>query len=385
MTNPAQTMGRAGGPIRPSYNAAPADADPMAQAVFDRGSKPEARLPAGHSRKRPVPHERGIDVTVSLKQVPASEIRAAVVALILAIILVAAKFFAFFLTGSAAIFSDACETVVNVAAAGFAIYSLVVAHTPADRDHPYGHGKIEFFAGGFEGGMIFLASLFAIGKAVLTLIYGGLRPESLAVGILVMAGALTFNALAGFYLVRVARRSGSVALEADGKHLLADAITSVCALVALLLVRFTGRLWIDPAAAIVVAVYIAGIGIALMRHSFGGLMDRQDKADQMLLQHILDTHVGPSGKAPHICSYHKLRHRHSGRYHWVDFHVVVPANWNIRRGHEVASSIEHEIEQALGEGNATAHIEPCVVEHCGSCRAFGSAAHPDSISAPEQS
>lgn len=320
-------------------------------------------------------------MTTPLKHVPAIEVRAAVVALVLAIVLVAAKFFAFFLTGSAAIFSDACETVVNVAAAAFAIYSLVVAHTPADRDHPYGHGKIEFFAGGFEGGMIFLASLFAIGKGVLTLIYGGLRPESLAAGILVMAGALAFNALAGLYLIRVARRSGSVTLEADGKHLLADAITSVCALFALLLVRLTGKLWIDPVAAIVVAIYIAGIGVALMRHSAAGLMDRQDKADQMLLQHILDAHTGPGGKAPHICSYHKLRHRHSGRYHWVDFHVVVPADWDVRRGHEVASAIEYEIEQALREGNATAHIEPCVVEGCESCRAFGGAARPESVSA----
>lgn len=310
-------------------------------------------------------------MTPPLKHVPANEARAALFSLVLAVVLVGAKFFAFFLTGSAAIFSDASETVVNVAAAAFAIYSLAVAHIPADRDHPYGHGKIEFFAGGFEGGMIVLASLFAIGKAVLTLIQGGLKPEGLNAGILILAGALALNALAGLYLLRVSRRSGSLTLEADGKHLLADAVTSVCALVALMLVRLTGKLWIDPAAAIVVAVYIAGIGVTLMRRSAAGLMDRQDKADQVLLQQILDAHVGASGKAPHICSYHKLRHRHSGRYHWVDFHVVIPPEWDVRRGHEVASAIEYEIEQALGEGNATAHIEPCTAKGCGSCQAFG--------------
>ncbi|HEY2587988.1 MAG TPA: cation diffusion facilitator family transporter [Tepidisphaeraceae bacterium] len=324
-------------------------------------------------------------MTASLKHVPAIEARAAIVALLLAIVLVVAKFFAYFLTGSAAIFSDACETVVNVAAAAFAIYSLMVAHTPADRDHPYGHGKIEFFAGGFEGGMIVLASLFAIGNAVLTLIESGLRPESLNAGILVLAGALALNALAGLFLVRIGRRTGSVTLEADGKHLLADAITSVCALIALLLVRLTGKLWIDPVAAIVVAIYIAWIGVALMRRSAAGLMDRQDKADQMLLQHILDGHTGPDGKAPRICSYHKLRHRHSGRYHWVDFHVVVPPDWDVRRGHEVASAIEYEIEQALGEGNATAHIEPCVVEGCESCRASAGGERPESVSARQRS
>src|SRR5947209_3478807 len=121
----------------------------------------------------------------------------------------------------------------------------------------------------------------------------------------------------------------------------------------------------------VVAVYIATIGITLVRQAAAGLMDRQDKQDQLLLQRILDSHLGPDGKLPRICSYHKLRHRHSGRYHWVDFHIMLPAGWDITRGHEVASAIEYEIEQALGEGNATAHIEPCPDSGCGYCRAAG--------------
>jgi cation diffusion facilitator family transporter len=320
-----------------------------------------------------------------LKHVPKVEARAAILSLVLACVLVAAKFVAFFLTGSAAIFSDACETVVNVAAAGFAIYSLSVAHLPADRDHPYGHGKIEFFAGGFEGGMIFLASLFSIGKAILALLYGGLKVENLGPGILVLSAALAFNALAGLYLIRVGRGTGSITLQADGRHLLSDAMTSVVALTALTLVRITHKQWIDPAAAILVAVYIAAIGLSLMRHSAGGLMDRQDKADQLLLQEILDSHVGTLGRDPHICSYHKLRHRHSGRYHWVDFHLVVPPDWDVRRGHEVASAIEYEIEQALGEGNATAHVEPCKTDECPSCGAFGgSQARPPQPSHDQQ-
>lgn len=305
-----------------------------------------------------------------LKHVPRAEARAAALSLLLACALVAAKFTAYFLTGSAAIFSDACETVVNVAAAGFAIYSLSVAHLPADQDHPYGHGKIEFFAGGFEGGMIILASLFSIGKAILVLLYGGLKVENLAAGILVISGALIFNAFTGLYLIRVGRRTGSITLQADGRHLLSDAVTSVVALTALTLVRLTHKQWIDPIAAIVVAIYIAGIGVALMRYSAGGLMDRQDRADGILLQEILDSHVGTSGREPHICSYHKLRHRHSGRYHWVDFHIMVPPDWDVRRGHEVASRIEYEIEQALGEGNATAHVEPCKTEDCSNCHGF---------------
>jgi cation diffusion facilitator family transporter len=305
--------------------------------------------------------------------VPKNERRAAAVALLVSLVLLGAKFFAYLLTGSAAIFSDALESIVNVAAAAFAIYSLAVAHTPADREHPYGHGKIEFFAGGFEGGMILLASVLAIGKAVDAFIHGGIRDQNLTVGILVLSGGLVVNAIVGLALLRLGRSTGSITLQADGKHLLSDAVSSAFALVALVLVRLTGKDWIDPTVAIVVAIYIAGIGIALIRHAAAGLMDRQDRADQQLLQKILKSHVGPGGAEPHICSFHKLRHRHSGRYHWVDFHIMMPADWDIRRGHEIASAIEYEIEQALGEGNATAHIEPCKDADCQTCRVLGAA------------
>lgn len=299
--------------------------------------------------------------------VPGRERRAAVLALLVALVLVIAKFLAYVLTGSAAIFSDALESIVNVAAAAFAIYSLTVAHTPADTEHPYGHGKIEFFAGGFEGGMILLAALFAIAKAIDVFLHGGLNEKNLGPGIVVLAGALLINGVVGLYLLRVGRRDGSITLEADGKHLLSDAVSSVFALIALTLVGLTGKEWIDPVAAIVVALYVSGIGLALIRHAAAGLMDRQDRADQLLLQRILDSHLGPNGVEPHICSYHKLRHRHSGRYHWVDFHIMVPATWEVRKAHEIASTIEYEIEQALGEGNATAHIEPCQDGNCENC------------------
>lgn len=302
-----------------------------------------------------------------LPHVPRREARAAAMAVVIAVVLTVAKFVAYYLTGSAAIFSDALESIVNVAAAVFAVYSLSLAHTPADQEHPYGHGKIEFFSGGFEGGMIVLASLASIGKAVDTIIHPGLHVENLVVAIVILLGALIFNGAAGAVLIRIGRRAGSITLEADGKHLISDAFTSLFALIAVVLVRTTGAGWIDPVMAIVVAVYVCGIGIALVRHAAGGLMDRQDRSDALLLEGILDSHVGPQGKEPRICSYHKLRHRHSGRYHWVDFHIMVPRDWDVDRGHRAASSIEYEIEQALGVGNATAHIEPCPDPECRSC------------------
>jgi cation diffusion facilitator family transporter len=172
----------------------------------------------------------------------------------------------------------------------------------------------------------------------------------------------------GLLLLRIGRRSGSVTLVADGHHLLSDAITSVGVLVALVIMWFKPTwVWVDPIAAVIVALYIAYMAFHLLSHSAAGLMDRQDVGDEQLLRDILDGHIGPAAKEPRICSYHKLRHRHSGRYHWVDFHLVVPRDWDVAHGHEVASKIEYEIEQALGEANATAHVEPCVQGKCDRC------------------
>lgn len=304
-----------------------------------------------------------------LRHVPADEARAALVALVVGLALTAVKFTAYFLTGSAAVFSDAMEGIVNVAAASLALYSIVLAHQPADASHPYGHGKIEFLSGGFEGGMILLAAVVASVKAVDDLLRGTqIAPSRLDWGLLLMGLTLPVNGVVGWYLVRTGRRKGSVTLVADGHHLMTDALTSVVALAALGVVRVTGWRYADPIGALLVSAYIARTGVRLLRQAVGGLMDRQDVEDEALLRRILDGHVGPAGTEPHICGYHKLRHRHSGRYHWVDFHVTVPAAWNVERGHRVASAIEHEIERALGEGNATAHVEPCNEAACPTCR-----------------
>jgi cation diffusion facilitator family transporter len=303
-----------------------------------------------------------------LPHVPRAEARAIALSLVLGAALTGLKFAAFFLTGSSAVFSDALESIVNVVAAVFAAYSLHLAHTPADAAHPYGHGKIEFMSAGFEGGMILVAALAAVIKAVGDFVHGpdlsGNPQNRLDLGVGLLIIALLVNGALGLYLVRTGRRQNSATLEADGHHLLSDAITSVVALAALAVVRLTRWDYADPIAALLVSLYIARIGWRLMRGAAAGLMDRQDAEDERLLRQILDSHLGPGGKPPQICSYHKLRHRHSGRYHWVDFHMLVPAGWSIDQGHQVASEIEYEIELALGEGNATAHIEPCTSADC---------------------
>lgn len=305
-----------------------------------------------------------------LLNIPRAEAVAVTVSLGAGLLLLGIKFGAYLLTGSTAIFADALEGIVNVAAAAFAMYALMLAHQPADADHPYGHGKVEFFSAGFEGGMILLAAVIAIGKAFDTLWRGvPLHVNALGTGAVLMLVALMVNAIVGIFLIRTGQRQSSLTLEADGRHLITDAVTSLVALVALLVVRETGWSLADPLAAIVVSLYIGWTGIGLVRRSAAGLMDEQDSADAAVLGRILDSHQGPGGVEPRICSYHKLRHRHSGRYHWVDFHMLVPGWWDVQRAHRAASTIEYEIEQRLGVGNATAHVEPCALPACKSCDA----------------
>jgi cation diffusion facilitator family transporter len=298
-----------------------------------------------------------------LHHIPRPELAAAITSLAVALVLLIVKFIAFYLTGSSAIFSDALESIVNVLAALFAAFSLHLAHRPADAKHPYGHGKIEFMSAGFEGGMILLAAILIIARAVEALISGP-QVEKINIGLALIIAAGAINGIVGLYLVHAGRRSNAITLTAGGTHLLSDAMTSVAVIVALLLVKVTRMPVIDPIVAILVAVYLVRLASQLLTASAAGLMDEQDVADTQLLRGILDSHVGAAAKSPRICSYHKLRHRHSGRYHWVDFHIMVPADLDVARGHEIASAIEFEIEQALVEANATAHVEPCTDANC---------------------
>jgi cation diffusion facilitator family transporter len=246
---------------------------------------------------------------------------------------------------------------------------VILANRPADAEHPYGHGKVEFVSAGFEGGMLLLAA-FVIALRAIEQFWQGARigEEKIPAAAALLITTIVVNGAMGIYLVRSGRRGGSITLEADGRHLLTDVVTSIGVLIAIVAVKLTGWKPMDPIAAIVIAVYVAITAIGLLRRSAAGLMDEQDREDDRLLRQILDSHVGKDGKEPRICSYHKLRHRHSGRFHWVDFHIMVPRDWDIERGHKVASAIEYEIELALREGNATAHVEPCADSDCSICR-----------------
>lgn len=310
-----------------------------------------------------------------LRRVPSAERGAILLSLGVGITLLGLKFAAYFVTGSAAIFSDALESIVNVLASAVALYSLAYAHRPPDEDHPYGHGKIEFVSAGFEGGLILAAAAIIVFTSVDTLLFHELRVEHLGVGATLVSIATIGNGVVGLLLVRLGRRQSSATLEADGYHLLADAVTSIAALAAIVGILLTGKYWLDPLFAALIGLYVGWHGLLLVRKSFGGLMDKQDAADERAISAILESHVRGDTQ-PAICGFHKLRHRHSGRYHWVDFHIQVPEALDVRQGHAIATAIENEIQQLLGEGNATAHVEPCRPAMCATCGHGGKSGEP---------
>ncbi len=259
---------------------------------------------------------------------------------------------AYLLTGSAAILSDAAESVVHVAAVIFAAYSLRLSYRPADADHLYGHAKISFFSAGFEGAMIILAALYIIYESIHKWLTG-LALENLGAGTLLTAAAAAINCALGSYLVWQGRRRHSLILVANGKHVLTDFWTSLAVIVGLVLVLTTKWLPFDPICGIIMACNILRSGGGLMRSAFSGLMDRADPQAHAKLTEILQRETGQRG-----LSYHRLRHRNIGDAHHVEFHLVFPEGLSLAEAHRTATVIEQVIETSLEpRAVVTTHLE----------------------------
>ena len=284
------------------------------------------------------------------------------ISLVVSIGLLAAKFQAYRLTGSTAILSDALESIVNVVAAGFAIAALIFAGRPADRNHPYGHGKMEFLSAAFEGGLIAFAAVLIIYEVVQSLL-GGVELRDLDVGMAVVLGAGLVNLVLGFFLVRTGRRYDSLTLVADGRHVLADFYTSAGVVVGLLLVRLTGVTWLDPVVALVVALNLMWTGVRVVRQASAGLLDEEDTALLDRLLAVLDPHLGQG-----VIRVHHLRAIRAGRFHHVDAHLVVPEFWTVERSHELAEDLAERVMKELGvEGEMVLHTDPCHRIYCRMC------------------
>jgi len=281
--------------------------------------------------------------------------RVALCALVFGIAIMLMKFGVFWVTDSAAVLADALESLINLVAAVMMLYSLWLSSRPADQDHPYGHGKVEFMAVGLEGWLILLAGL--------TIAYEGIRrlltpPEldmtRLHIGSWLIGGVSIFVLGLGIYVYSMGRKYDSQVLIADGKHLLTDAVSTLGGLTGLILVQVTGYMRLDPIIAIVLAAIILFTSWKLLWQGIHGLMDRTDPKDDALIRDILDRSITEGL----IQGYHKVRHRHTGSFHWVEMHLQVDGTMTVHDSHELASEIEGRIERALGQANATAHVEP---------------------------
>jgi cation diffusion facilitator family transporter len=289
-------------------------------------------------------------------------IQAATTALLVGAALLAAKFYAWRLTGSSAVLSDALESIINVVASAFAIASIHMADKPPDQSHPYGHGKIEFFSAGFEGALIVLAA-FGIFSAGLAHLIDPRPLPRLEIGMLVMAGASAINVILGLALIRVGQRTRSIALEADGRHVLTDVYTSLGVIIGLVLVKLTGWWWMDGLAACVVGANILLTGFRLLRQSYRGLMDR---ADPEVLDRIAA--VIAAQRRPVWLDIHKLRAWRAGSRIHVDLHLILPRQMSLAAAHAEADDLENAIlREVEGAASVLVHMDPCQAEHCPIC------------------
>jgi cation diffusion facilitator family transporter len=273
--------------------------------------------------------------------------------LAVAAVLLAGKAFASVVTGSSAIYSDAVESVVHVFAVAFAAWALRLSHKPADGTHHFGHDKISYISSGFEGAMISAAATLILYEAGKQFVYG-VTLSNLGIGLWITSAAAALNLGLGLTLVRVGRKSGSALLRANGIHVLTDVWSSLAVIAALILIKFTGWLWWDPICAALAALNILRIGLSLIRGSLGGLLDEADPIIEQQARDILDRET-----VSRDLTYHNFRHRHSGRSHWVEFHLVFPDAMSVQKAHDEATAIEAEVAKIIApEGKVITHLEP---------------------------
>ncbi len=269
------------------------------------------------------------------------------------LLVIALKTLAWWLTGSVGLLSDAAESVVNLAGGIMALVMLGIAARPADHDHQYGHDKAEYFSSGLEGALILIASVGITVIAVNRL----LDPQPIempVVGLALSVVATLINLIAARVLLGAGRREESITLEADGHHLMSDVWTSVGVIGGVAVVAVTGWYIVDPLIALLVAANISYTGWKVFIRSVNGLMDSAlDEHEIAEIQRILD-HYGRR----HDVDFHALRTRQSGARRFISMHVLMPGDWTVQRGHDVADAIETAIQDRFNGASVITHLEP---------------------------
>jgi cation diffusion facilitator family transporter len=278
------------------------------------------------------------------------------------IIMFAAKISAYIITGSSAIFSDAAESVVHIFATGMALYSIFLSNKPADESHFYGHGNVEYFSAGIEGFLIIVAAVVIIFESAKDLILG-VELKKMDVGLYVITAAGIINMILGLFLIRTGKKTGSLTLVADGKHVLTDSYTSIGVMIGIILVIITGIQIIDPIFAIFVAANILVTGYKLIRQSIGGLMNETDIS---ILKNITDKLL--SIRKEYWIDLHQLRFWTSGDRIFIDFHLIVPFYFTVKQSHDEEDFIKTELQKEFPNADLKIHFDYCWDELCKLCQ-----------------
>jgi cation diffusion facilitator family transporter len=268
-----------------------------------------------------------------------------------AILTIVLKTIAYLITGSVGLLSDALESVVNLVGGLMALAMLTIAARPADEEHAFGHSKAEYFSSGVEGTLILIAAISIAYTAVERLIHP--QPlEQIGLGLIVSVGASLANLTVALILKKAGKQYNSISLTSNSHHLMTDVWTSAGVLVGVGAVALTNWQPLDPIVAILVAINIVFTGFGIIRKSISGLMDTSiSKEDMDVLDELLKKHLDPN------LQIHRLRTRQSGSAKFISFHLLVPGDWSVDRGHKLATKIENELADKIPDSTIFTHVE----------------------------
>lgn len=267
------------------------------------------------------------------------------------------------MTHSNAILTDAAESIVNVLASGFAFYSIYLATLPKDENHPYGHGKVEFFSAFVEGVLIAIAGLVIVFKSAYDLVFP-VQIKQLFEGAVIIGSTGIVNLVVGYYLIRTGKKHRSITLEADGKHLLTDAITSAGLVAGIILIQLTKIYWLDSVISLGLGFYIIYNGYKLTRRSVGGLMD---ESNIELVRDIVA--ILQENRQDRWIDVHNLRAQQYGADLHIDCHITLPYYLDLNAVHQEISDIDHLINvNAEHKTELFIHADPCLPACCNYCK-----------------
>ena len=291
------------------------------------------------------------------------EKNAILISLIVGLLLMIIKFTAYYLTNSKAILTDAAESIVNVVSAAFATYSVYISSRPKDILHPYGYGKVSFFSSGIEGILIVTAGVLMIFPAILSIID---HEEVMAIdnGLYLVALTMLINGGVGYYLLNKGKKTRSIILEADGKHLLTDAISSMALIVGLFIVKFTQSPYVDGILALILAIFIIYSGIKILKKSVDGLMDMLDVETVTHLIEILN-----KNRRNEWIDVHNFRVQKYGADIHIDCHITLPYYLSLEQAHDQVVLFEDIMHRNYpSEVEVFIHSDPCLPECCHYCQ-----------------